>query len=87
MGGKHRTPPWWRRIRRARPSAPPQLSELVDDDGTAHYVTDDAVEAGVREGSGYYGVLCGQRVAVTSMLTPPERFCRNCDTLRMVRWA
>jgi len=85
VGGKHRKPPWWRRARQA--PQPPHLTELVDSDGTAHYGTDDAFEEGWREGSGYYWVLCGKRVAVASMLTPPERFCRNCDTLRRVRWA
>ena len=81
MSGKHHTPPWWRRLGRRPPAEKPRrlLTEMVDGVGLAHWVSREAFEQGLREGTGCYVVLCGRRIAAASMVTPPERSCRSCQ--------
>lgn len=54
MSGHHHKPPWWRRVgRRPQASKPrPPVTEMVDGAGWAHWVTSEAFEQGLREGTG-----------------------------------
>lgn len=84
MSGTHHQLPWWRGGgRRAQPSKPRLLvSEMVDDTGVARWVTRKAVEQGLGEATGCYEVVGGRRIAVASMLTPPQRCCWGCQQAR-----
>jgi hypothetical protein len=86
MSGKHHqtTTPWWRRLGRRPPVEKPRrlLAEMVDVTGVAHWVTREAFEQGLGERTGFYVVVCGRRIAVASMVTPPERSCWSCQEAR-----
>jgi hypothetical protein len=84
MSGKHHKLPWWRRLSRRPPVSTPRplMTEIVDGAGWAHCVTREAFEQGLREGTGYFEVLCGRRIAVASMAAPPERSCWPCQEAR-----
>lgn len=58
------------------------LAEMVDGAGVAHWVSREAFEQGLDEGTGFYVVLCGRRIAVASMAAPPERACWPCQEAR-----
>ncbi|MBV9011655.1 MAG: hypothetical protein JO272_06315 [Pseudonocardiales bacterium] len=58
------------------------MAEMVDGTGLAHWVTREAFEQGLREGTGCYEVLCGRRIAAASMAAPPERSCWSCQESR-----
>jgi hypothetical protein len=91
MTGKHHTPWWWRlgalwrrRGGRHHQESPPPgyLSEMVDgSDGWAHLVTVEAYAQGLREGTGFFTVLCGRRIPVASMAAPPDYRCVPCHEL------
>jgi len=86
MSGKHHKTktPWWRRVGRRPLAEKPRrlLTEMVDGAGLAHWVTREAFEQGLCEGTGCYVVLCGRRIAAASMVTPPERSCWFCQEAR-----
>lgn len=84
MGGKHHKPSWWCRCRDgaglvSRPRW--SLTEMVDGDDEAHLVTSEAFEAGLSEGTGRYQMLCGRWIAVGSMATRPDHYCRPCRAM------
>jgi hypothetical protein len=91
MKGKHHKPPWWRlgalwrRLSGQHPGVTPppvHLNPIVDGyDGVVHLVTDGDFEQGLRERTGQYVVLCGLRINVASMVTPPGRACEPCHVL------
>jgi hypothetical protein len=85
MSGKHHKPPRWRRGREGKQQEPrPRrfLTEMVDGTGSAHLLTTDAFEQGLREGTGRYQTLCGRQITPTSMTIPPSKYCRPCVVLR-----
>lgn len=84
MSSKHHKPPWWRRVgRRPQADKPRRLvTEMADGAGWAHWVTSEAFEQGLREGTGHFVVVCGRRIAVASMVAPPERSCWPCQEAR-----
>jgi hypothetical protein len=53
--------------------------------GLEHWVTPEAYEQGMREGTGFYVVLCGRRIPVASMVTPPGPCCLPCQQARQAR--
>ncbi|MBV8540604.1 MAG: hypothetical protein JO364_08640 [Pseudonocardiales bacterium] len=55
----------------------PQLVEGAT--GVEHWLTPEAFEQGLREHTGCYVVLCGRRIAVASMVTPPGPSCLPCQ--------
>lgn len=91
MSGKHCKPPWWRRSRGGGHRAPgPRryLTEMVDGaDGWAHLLTPEAIEQGLREGTGCYRVLCGRQITAASLAARPSGYCQSCVVLKpMLRW-
>jgi hypothetical protein len=54
---------------------------MVDGDGQEHLVTHEAYEEGLREGSGIYQAVCGQRITVGGMTAPPSYRCHPCEVL------
>jgi hypothetical protein len=85
MSGKHHKPPWWRRGRggEQRESRPRGfLTEMVDGAGSAHLLTSEAFERGLRESRGRYQALCGRRITSASMAAPPSHYCQPCVVLR-----
>jgi hypothetical protein len=65
MSGKHHKTPWWRRLGRRPQGEKPRrlLTEMVDGAGLAHWVSREAFEQGLREGTG----------RCCSIMLPPER--------------
>ena len=85
MSGRHHKPPRWRHGRSRKQQEPrPRgfLTEMVDGTGSAHLLTTEASEQGLREGRGRYQTLCGRRITSASMATPPSNYCRPCVALR-----
>jgi hypothetical protein len=57
------------------------LTEMVDGDDTAHLVTSEAFETGLRERTGRYQMVCGRWIAVGSMAARPDHHCRPCQVM------
>jgi hypothetical protein len=72
--GKHRQP---RRTPRLAVSAPAQVVTITDWMGTAHLVTDEAMNPG-DQSTGWYAAVCGVEVLAASLSAPIGRSCRGC---------
>lgn len=88
-GRRHRRARRWR-WRRGRCRCAPlpwePLTEIVcGPTGQSHLITEAAYTRGLQEGHGIYEVLCGRRIEVASMVTPPGPQCDRCDVLLDVR--
>ncbi len=74
MTGKHQATAARPALRIRRP----RLVEMVDArTGEAHWLTQDALDAG-RCGGGRYIAVCGADVLAHSLAAPPLDFCRAC---------
>jgi hypothetical protein len=88
MSGRHSPPRWWRRLGRRTPVEKPRplMPQLVEGaTGVEHWLTPEAFEQGLREHTGFYLVLCGRRIPVASMVTPPGPSCLPCQQARETR--
>lgn len=67
-----------RYIRRRRTvSAPPRVVTVTDRKGTAHLVTDDALDV-ARSAAGRYVAVCGAVVLPGSLSAPIGHSCHGC---------
>lgn len=88
MSGKHHKLRWWRRLGRRPQETKPRwlVTAMVEGStGLEHWVTPEAFEQGMREGTGCYMVLCGRRIAVASMAAPSGPSCLPCQQARQAR--
>lgn len=72
--GRHRQR---RRTPGVAAAAPSRVITITDRMGTAHLVTEEAMQAAGR-GAGWYAAVCGGQVLAASLSAPLGRSCRGC---------
>ncbi|MGH3932411.1 MAG: hypothetical protein ACRDTF_20825 [Pseudonocardiaceae bacterium] len=48
-------------------------------DGRDHFVSNQAMEAGLEAGHGQYTAICGHLAVAAALVVPPGPMCRDCE--------